>query len=461
MVVLLMIIAVLLIGMVRGAFLPPIVLMVIYLFFTIRFLVKYRGNNLFCFETLFFLICFVITFFTDVFLSLFDSVSAVLTHTTFSDGVHLKSITVQVLAVLLYILGGTLSERKHVKQQISFSSYRVFHRPFDFSTAATITSILTFIYIIFLFLLGDMSSWFKYGDSSDSYSNTSVANLTVLCLISTVLEFTRLSSRGVRSFKSAVVSVNKAYLLAVVFTGGIMLLSGNRNEALLVLLPILFSYSIFVKKITNANFIVLVIVGVFVMVFIGLTRDIGVSSSSIESVSLDLYSFFQDFGPASICSDYLIEYTDRSGPIWFGNAFLFLVSSIPFLGGVISSVLGINYVTRSTMITTEGMQLSNNMESGLGTNLVGDVYYTGGFLFVLVFFFFLGFIMSKSYKMLFIEKNYNIWLLLNYVFCTSNAIYYARAEWTMPLWYVGFSYFILCIVWLFAHKGNKFNRETN
>lgn len=428
----------------------------LYLVFTIWFLRRYRRHHLFCFETLFFAISFVITFFSDLLLPLFETVSAVFLHNTFSQTIHTKSLIIQVLAILLYILGAVIIEHRPQKNQAldSFEGVTINRSTISLTEASVVATVIVVVYFFLLIIIGDVRTWFHYETVSLDYNNTRIVYLTILSIFATIIEFSRLSNLRIHRFIDVVRKINKFYISTVIAIGFLLLFSGNRNEALLVLLPVAVCYSLFIKRIRDFSFIVFAAIGVVLMIIIGLTRSRGVSIDSVNSASVSLYSIFQDYGPANLSADYLISYTDKNGPVLFLNAFLVLVSSIPFLGGIVKSVLGLEYGLRSTEITTQGMQMSYNMESGLGTNLVGDVYYMGGMVFVIVFFIVLGIIMGFSYKRLVIEKKYNVWLIINYVFCFSNAIYYPRAEWTMPFRYVGFAYVLVLVFWIVFHRQN-------
>ena len=179
----------------------------------------------------------------------------------------------------------------------------------------------------------------------------------------------------------------------------------------------------------------------------GLVRKEGMRLNSIDS-DITLYDVTRDYATVDINTSYLIQYTDENDPIYFRNTFLNILSSIPFLGGIINSAFDVDSDLRSTIITTEGMQLTSNRDSGLGTSLVGDVYYTAKGIFVVIFFYILGYVLSYSFYEFEVRKKFNIWLLVIYVFSVANSIYCIRAEWNMPFRYLGFS-FVLIILFYF------------
>lgn len=186
-------------------------------------------------------------------------------------------------------------------------------------------------------------------------------------------------------------------------------------------------------------------VGVSLMIVIGLTRQSN-DLALLQDKTINLYEMSRDFCFVDNNTKYLIDFTDKFSPAGFKNAFLNLLSSVPFLGGIVVSVTGLSYDTRSVDLTTQGMQLSSNMESGLGTSLMGDLYYTGGTFFTLFFMYFLGWLIATLYRRFMIEKKYDIWMLIIYLFMFSNVVYIIRAEWTMPFRYIGFSFVIALLL---------------
>ena len=158
------------------------------------------------------------------------------------------------------------------------------------------------------------------------------------------------------------------------------------------------------------------------------------------TIGISLFDMTRDFGYANIDSMYLIEDTDLHGAKGFNMGIISLLSSIPFVGGMLVSLFGIEEFTRSAIATTEGMNITY---TGLGTSLVGDTYYTGGIIFVLVYFFLLGRLMSYLHSQFYFRKVINVYTLVIYAFMFSNAIYCLRSEWYTSFRYIGFSIVIL------------------
>ena len=415
------------------------------------YIIIYRRNDIFCYETIFFILFVLSVYFRDIVLdNLFDDsmVSSVL-YTTFPPKIENAGVIVQSLSLIVFLLGAARINN----QPLITSPCNSFSIKNDFTAIGRLLGIIEGGYIAYLFFSGLIFSWFQYSGNATDYSNANIVYLTTLFLVHTSVEFARLNTKGCNNFNLFFKNVNKVYFIEISLISIFLLLSGNRNECLLILLPMIIAYSIFIKHITNKVFWVLLVTGASVMVFIGVTRQIGVLQSNGDPITL--FESTRDFGFIDNNTKYLIETVEKNGPIYFKNTFLNFVSAIPFLGGLVVYLTGLQYDIRSTDLTTDGMQLESNMDSGLGTSLVGDLYYTGGFWFTILFMYFFGVVLAKQYRRFMIERNFNIWSIMVYLFMFSNVVYYIRAEWTMPIRYIGFSFVIYLVLKVFVKQKNS------
>lgn len=431
---------------------PDFVLIIIYLASSVAYLIKYRKNNLFCFETIFLFFGFLITFFDYLVLSATpDSGLIGSLFGRYSDDVRIKTLLVSMLAMHIFILGCYSSDRKCVSLD-GFNTLPCLSNKcnvHNIKFASTLLTAATLGYFIYLCTSGYVSTWFRYGNDSSDYTNTKVVYLTVLCLSSTIVQFTKYTGQTFSSLWDLLKKIDKFYIFVIGTVTFLLLISGNRNEALYVIMPMIACYSILVKPISNRQFLILFLIGFVIMVFIGLTRQTGVGNGLDIGMGFSLFDMTRDFGYANIDSMFLIENTDLHEAKGFNMGVISLLSSVPFVGGVLVSLFGIEEFTRSAVATTEGMNISF---TGLGTSLVGDTYYTGGVIFVLVYFYLLGRLMSYLHNQFYSRKVINIYTLVIYAFMFSNAVYCLRSEWYTSFRYLGFS-IVLLFVCLTLKKG--------
>ena len=415
---------------------------------SILYLLHYRRKSLFCYETIFFALYILCVFFSDMVLDNLGvnvSVSSVY-FTTFSSEIENKGIIVQMLGFFGFMSAASYNNYKntYVEEAKDWSSNSVLFTSSNLNIVSNIMSIVVFAYLVYLYMSGVIASWFHYSGNVSNYTNLEVIYSTTLCLSLTVIEMIRLNRLGCYDFLTFIKKVNKLCFFDITLIFVLLLISGNRNESLLILLPAIVAYSSLIKPLSNSQFLIGIAVGAAAMVFIGVIRQFGYQTSN--DMEMGLFEVTRDFGFVDPNTRYLIEYVDTHDPVYFNNAFLILVSAVPYLGGFVASVFGLSYVTRSTELTTSGMQLAHNMDSGLGTSLVGDLYYTCGILFVLCFMIWFGWFVASMHNRFLLRKRFNTWLFILYCFNFANVVYYIRAEWTMPFRYIGFTFLIILLL---------------
>lgn len=427
----------------------------IYLFITIFFLYKNRRESLFCAETLLFIFGFIIFFFDEIVIKNMDISIVSRLYTGWPISLDHKSVHVSMLAVLSLLIGGELAclKSRFLHQKNNHMQVRR-NSTIDYNIICVILSLIIFIYLLVLLFTGQLYSFMKYdGRYADLYEgNTQIVYITILQFTNTIFEGERLKTKGCFSFVDILKKINKLYLFNFIVFSLFFILSGNRSESLLIVFPFIIIYSVYFKKISNKLFLIGVIAGFSLMVILGLTR--GSDSSLGESIkTTGVYDLFRDFGPAAIAQKGLIQYTDDTKPVYFSDGILTLISSVPFLGGAVKDIFSIESGKRSSILATEQFQLSSNMDSGLGTSLVGDLYYSGKIYFVILYMFFLGYLLSVYFFRFYVTKKYNVYHLVIYVWLFSDIIYLLRAEWYSLFRYIGFSMLLIFLfTFLFRHK---------
>ena len=423
---------------------------------SVLYILTYRRHDLMCFESIFLVLYILCVFFQELILDNLsnDSMVSPVFYHNFSTQTMDKGLLVQSLALIAFLMSSSAeNNRAQYRVYKDESKYKI---TTSYRLCVQILSVLVLGYIGLLFLNGTISSWFYYSNSSLEYNNTAIVYLTVLFMALTVYEFTELTRARCNGFKSFIKQVDKLYLGEISVISVLLLISGNRNEALLILSPLIFAYSAMIKHISNKTFILGIAIGAALMVVIGVTRQFGVSVESVQNSEISLFEVTRDFGFVDKNTNYLIDYTDTRGPMGFKNAMITLASSIPYLGGIFTFVFDLTLDPRTQELTTSGMQLQSNMDSGLGTSLIGDLYCTGTFIFVILFMYFLGLLIAYLHNRFVVRKSFNQWLLVIYLFLMANVVYYIRAEWTMPFRYIGFTFILILFFNFFSQKAQVY-----
>lgn len=402
---------------------------ILYVGFFLSYMWRYRRENILCFELMAMPIGFIGLFFLDMIL---EYVPFLRYYDISEEIIKEKSATLQMIGWLAFLLGSVVAHNRKI-YRIKPSEYQV-----DYKSIIYLLTGVLLLLIIYDYFSGIFDSWFYYSNQDSinrNERNLGLGHLTALILVASVVDVLRLKDMGVTSFKDYLKHCNKMLIAEWALISFLLFVSGNRNEMLLIMLPLIVSYSMCIKRIPNKLILAAGVAGAFLMVLAGSSRQEGVS---LERANFGIEGFVVDFAVLGYDCDYMVKYTDQHHPIYFQDLPGFLLSGVPFLGNVLLNVIEYNPPERSSTLCTDSVGSS----SGLGTSLIGDLYYGAGFLWVLVFMYGFGYLMSRLYNS---NKNINKYLLLLYSYMIANSIYYVRSQWGFPITIIEYSTIILLI----------------
>ena len=417
----------------------------IYICVFVAYMLKYRKNNLLCFELMAVPVAFLGLFFDDLIYPLSSEFSSLL---TIGDEVtRQKSEDIQMMAFFALLLGASIGNDYNNNKSFNFGIYKTKKVSYGFFIIIIVSVIL--LLIIYDFSTGVFSSWFYYSNSNImdvDDRNQGLGHLTCLLLAASCVEIVRLRNKGITDFKSFILNINKLFLAECLGISALLFFSGNRNEMLLILLPLVVGYTVCIQRISNRTILIFILVGVLLMAMAGMSRG---DSVALDSGTLGIFSLTRDFSGLGYNTDFLVQYTDKNGAIYLSGLIPMLLSGIPYIGNVIINSFDITGPISSAILCTDSVF---NASSGLGTSLIGDLYYTGGTVGVVLYIFFFGYLMSCLYKS---DRDMNIYWLVFYTYMVSNAVYYIRSSWAFPITQIEYAMIIVLLGNLFFSTKTK------
>lgn len=420
---------------------PVVINVAVFFFFSAWYLWLYRRQNLLCFEIMALPIAFLGLFFQDIITPLLPDIN---NHYITDQFIRMKSADLQMIGYMSFFVGCSFANR--LKKGFEFSD----HTPnYNYKGFFYVILVLTILVVFYDYTTGVFHKWFLYSnldvlDKEDKSEGLGL--LTDLIIIMTLIDVIRLKEKGVRTFKMYLRKCNKVCVAIWLIISFLLLVSGNRNEMLLVLLPCIVAYTICIHQIKSKHIIVALFLGVFLMVASGTSRHEGFS---ISGGAYNLLTLTIDFSNLGYDCDYLVQYTDRYGSTHFKDLPLVLLSGVPFFGHRIMDFFGMEGVVASADLTTESV----GSISGLGTSLIGDLYYSSGMIWILVYMFLFGYCMSRLY---YSNKNVSIYLLFIYSYMVANAVYYIRSSWSFPITRIEY----VCVILFIGRLVFKKNKTT-
>lgn len=195
--------------------------------------------------------------------------------------------------------------------------------------------------------------------------------------------------------------------------------------------------------------IALILAGYIFMVFIGLIRS-GDTGGDLGQDSLFL-TFVYDFVSANGANSFLIDYTDKYGITGGSNMILQTLSIIPFFQSIILSFVSKdNFAPNSSKFFTESFM--DSTQGGLGTALIGDIYYSFGIVGVIILMFLIGLLVNKLSRAH--NSPYAIALLIMF---SGNALFAPRVEYCYILRSLSYTIIFLYIILSVSHNRSASN----
>lgn len=361
-----------------------------------------------------------------------------------------KSCALSMLGYLFYMLG--IIPRKNKLRTIKLQEFR------QSRNVNVVINCLTTCFLISFFILGGYNFIHVYdqtivasglnGNRFGSFG--SALTYTIIFLnIATVTNILDLKTKQNEKLLAVIKKIDNLYIFNLLIMSIFLLMCGYRSGVLQIVLP-LFSMLSYKRILKTKQVFFVLLTGVVLMVGVGLFRS---QTSTVEEIKSDmsLLYFFRDFTPANVATPALIEYVDVNGCAYFKNALLQIIAIIPFFQSLFIGFFGNDFrLDSSSKLYTE--RICYSFDSGMGTSIIGDLYYTGGFLTVLFLMFFLGWIIRK------ISNSTNKYAFLILSCLVGNAIFMSRVEFFYIARNCGFSVLIYWLISNFCSSNNHNNK---
>lgn len=389
-------------------------------FFTLFFyLRKYRKTSLVCFEFLFSLAFFGATY--SYFLV--QNVSSSYALSLMEMNINKKSsfgeaVIISSIAYYFFILGSYIA---------NFHSAKKRNSNYNYSKETEIVVSILYIIIFIVFLSRNFYSYLYSKSQVTEVTSTGAIRglifwVNTLMILYSLVVFMNNRVLGTTMIKDFLMS-NKLYSVLWMVLVLLHLISGHRHHALTIIAVVIFLYTVCIKKIPNLLIISGLVAGTLLFSLIGYLRT---GLTTIAEYELQVNGLVRDFVPASLATPFFIEYTDNYGYTYGANYFLPIVGIVPFLAGILK-MIGL-YVTAPTSYDFFTLYVTEDSVSGLGTSLVGDIYYSWGFVGVLICFCFLGYFVSWLYKRIVVYNSTSPYLMIAYIVMMSVSIFLPRTD---------------------------------
>ena len=389
-------------------------LLILYIVQNVIYWMTKKDKNLVCFE-FFFLIAFGLTNFIYPVVYYPTNSSYTIFDMPFNELLISKCTAIAYFAYSCYLLGISQIRKEENLQKEAFFVFD--ERQIKILFFITLTCFI--LYAASGGLAQLQSVYSGEGDIREVGLFSYLNNLFVIfCYLMLMFNFRQKNKRNMM-----------IYMISVLIIIVLFLMTGSRTQALAFALISITSFGINVRRFKAFEILIIIVVGVFLMVFIALARVSNVLEgdwvSEVQSKS-DFTSSFDMFSDRVTNNRnlyVLVDYADNVEHTYFNGMLSDITSPVPGLFSAIAnnSDLPVELMTGGALPTY--LELGEDSAWGLGTNMVGEAYLAFGMPGVIIFFFALGWIIRKTNA----TKDYNIYSYVVYFLFVSHAVFYPRA----------------------------------
>lgn len=305
----------------------------------------------------------------------------------------------------------------------------------------------TIAYILFAFYIPYAITFIALDEYVTDFTKNSLNALLIFILYYLVFAVFY-NNKDRNSISSFIKSSNSLLLFIGLFLYiAVYLIIGSRSIPITIILLCFFFYHSLIKKVSNRNVVLLIILGAVFMMGVSIFRARGQMNTDIFSSVLDVG---MDLTINNRSLYVLMEHADLNG-LTFGRTMLLnILAVIPFAQGIFVKITGLRLANLSSAELTTALyydEITTNEDIvGLGTNIVGDVYVAFGFIGVIVFFYFLGRILKKLNRKILSGNHIALFV---YAMIFIDVVFIARACILEPLRNIAWG-----LLWIFLFNGS-------
>ncbi|MGV0947258.1 O-antigen polymerase [Empedobacter falsenii] len=329
----------------------------------------------------------------------------------FNKNIISYSTALAGLAYSSYLLGishifSLKKQKNNIKNDFKINSY--------FIRILFGLSIITYILYIATGGLSHLSS--VYAGNADfnevglfSYFNNI---FTITCLLLAMFTF-KIKDKALRN----------SVLLYLFFAMLFVIFTGSRTIVIGVGLILLVTYGTFIKKIPKILLLMFVGLGSMLMAFIMLFRQEDYSSNDVNQFTSG-FDIYLDLIGTNRNLYVLVDFANNNFHAYFVSITGDLLSPIPGSSGIMN-FFGLPKDMMGGAFPTF-LQFGTGSKFGLGTNMVGEMYFAFGIYGVIIISFLIGWLISK------VKNNLNnVYYYVIYFIFVSHAIFYPRAPYLL------------------------------
>ncbi len=332
-------------------------------------------------------------------------------------------------------------------------SYSLFHHGYDVNVISKCTSLATLAFS--LYACGFIKKPKKEKSKNSLYIGNNETIVIALCALFTFFVFVALGGLTfyINQYANSTIERGGVYMYVNLFVSMFMTMSGvclyYNNKKWVWLLLILITISIlitgsrtlpiavasvlayvYISKHNVSTFMLMggLLIGVIILFAIGMTRT---SSATLQdsvatTTDIGLWAVFTDLVVTNRDLYDTYSFVDSGMMLWGLNFIGPILAVIPFGQSLFCYLTGAKWYEMSSAAFITYQAFGEDASTGLGTNLVGDVYLGAGVVGVFVMFYLLGYFVRKSRDKM--RSSKDVVSAVFYLTMLSNAVFICRGS---------------------------------
>lgn len=402
-----------------------IVCFIVFILSASNRLMKEMKNDLFSFNLLFTISFFFVNFVYPIFVYPIDATFSLFRY-DFNESIITQGTALALVAYTAY----RYALNKFLPTYKTISNDDINHNIYLSKKFISILIILTLSVFCIFIIQGGLEYYSDMYSGDGSYSNGIIKY--IITLLNPLLLLLCICAPYTNIFRMRFIYI---FIISIMI---ILMFTGTRALSLSLGIVIAAQY-IKRYRVGALSTLIIILIGIFVLSYVGAMRD-------GTEVDLSENKVWYEYGLDLIVNNrnlYVLYDEASKNGYSFGISMLApLLQPIPFMQSFVSSMFNISPEIMKTSNITTSLEFGSDAQFGLGTNMVGDVYYAFGSVGVILFFYFLGYIIAVSRK----NVDKKVISTVVYYILLSNAVFMCRASFFSMLTTIIWSIFLIKVL---------------
>lgn len=223
----------------------------------------------------------------------------------------------------------------------------------------------------------------------------------------------------------------------------LLMMTGSRTFALGTVLILLVGFNNNVRRFRFWEIAIVILLGIVALYTIVVLRSKdGFSETDGTGSSIGLLGVFMDLIINNRNLYMLVDYADTHSFTWFQGLLVDIFTPIPGMAGLLPKLTGLPYEMINGGSLPTYIELGADSNWGLGTNMIGEIYRSFGYVGTAFYMLMVGHLIKTTY----FHSRSNVYAYVLYYILCSHAVMWGRAPFLPDLRYITWALLIVYVL---------------